>query len=201
MIDATSSPFYLFIFGCVRFSLLHRLSFRCNKWGPLSSCSTGAAICPCPWVRSLAWEDPLEKRMATHSSNLAWRTPWTEEPGGPQLIDTHTHTHTHTCGFFWRKQSFYSSGISNRHLIYLTYWKQGFMTIHLLCTSKYTKPAGPQSSGTLLTQGCSGVLCRHENSGQDHGQELATASTRTGRSELDSGGAQVLPHPWKVTNR
>ena len=111
------------------------------------------------------------------------------------------YTHTHTRGFFWRKQSFYSSGISNRHLIYLTYWKQGFMTIHLLCTSKYTKPAGPQSSGTLLTQGCSGVLCRHENSGQDHGQELATASTRTGRSELDSGGAQVLPHPWKVTNR
>ena len=34
------------------------------------------------WVRSLGWEDPLEKRMATHSSILAWRIPWTEEPGG-----------------------------------------------------------------------------------------------------------------------
>ena len=33
------------------------------------------------WVRSLGWEDPLEKEMATHSSILAWRTPWTEEPG------------------------------------------------------------------------------------------------------------------------
>ena len=33
-------------------------------------------------VRSLSWEDPLEKRMATHSSILAWRIPWTEEPGG-----------------------------------------------------------------------------------------------------------------------
>ena len=33
------------------------------------------------WVRSLSWEDPLEKGMATHSSVLAWRTPWTEEPG------------------------------------------------------------------------------------------------------------------------
>ena len=32
------------------------------------------------WVRSLAQEDPLEKGMATHSSTLAWRTPWTEEP-------------------------------------------------------------------------------------------------------------------------
>ena len=54
-------------------------------------------------VRSLAWEDPLEKRMATHSSNLAWRTPWTEEPGGPQLIDTHTHTHV---GFFGENKVF-----------------------------------------------------------------------------------------------
>ena len=33
-------------------------------------------------VRSLSWEDPLEKGMATHSSLLAWRIPWTEEPGG-----------------------------------------------------------------------------------------------------------------------
>ena len=36
------------------------------------------------WVRSLDWEDPLEKEMATHSSILAWRIPWTEEPGGLQ---------------------------------------------------------------------------------------------------------------------
>ena len=35
-------------------------------------------------VRSLAWEDPLEKEMATHSSILTWRVPWTEEPGGLQ---------------------------------------------------------------------------------------------------------------------
>ena len=34
------------------------------------------------WVRSLGWEDPLEKDMATHSSILAWEIPWTEEPGG-----------------------------------------------------------------------------------------------------------------------
>ena len=41
------------------------------------------------WVRSLGWEDPLEKEMATHSSILGWRIPWTEKPGwlqskGPQ---------------------------------------------------------------------------------------------------------------------
>ena len=37
-------------------------------------------------VQSLSWEDPLEKRMATHSSVLAWRIPWTEEPGGLQSM-------------------------------------------------------------------------------------------------------------------
>ena len=35
-------------------------------------------------VRSLGREDPLEEDIATHSSILAWRIPWTEEPGGPQ---------------------------------------------------------------------------------------------------------------------
>jgi len=34
------------------------------------------------WVRSLSWEDLLEKGMATHSSILTWRIPWTEEPSG-----------------------------------------------------------------------------------------------------------------------
>ena len=38
------------------------------------------------WVRSLGWEDPLEEGMATHSSTLAWRIPWTEELGQPQSI-------------------------------------------------------------------------------------------------------------------
>ena len=45
------------------------------------------------WVRSLGWEDPLEKEISTHSSILAWRIPWTEEPGelqfmGLQVLDT-----------------------------------------------------------------------------------------------------------------
>ena len=38
------------------------------------------------WVQSLCQEDPLEKGMATHSSILAWRLPWIEEPGGLQHI-------------------------------------------------------------------------------------------------------------------
>ena len=55
------------------------------------------------WVRSLGQENPLEKEMATHSSILAWRIPWTEEPVGlhgvakswTQLSNFHFHTHIH----------------------------------------------------------------------------------------------------------
>ena len=55
-------------------------------------------------IQTLGQEDILEKEMATHSSILAWRIPWIEEPGRPQsmgsqsqirLSDTHTHTHTY----------------------------------------------------------------------------------------------------------
>ena len=38
------------------------------------------------WVWSLGWEDPLKEEMATHSRILAWRIPWTEEPGGLQSM-------------------------------------------------------------------------------------------------------------------
>ena len=45
------------------------------------------------WVRSLGWEDPLEKGMTTHSSILAWRIPWTEEPGGLQSVGSQRVRH------------------------------------------------------------------------------------------------------------
>ena len=38
-------------------------------------------------VQSLSWEDPLEREMAAHSSILAWKIPWTEDPGGLQRRD------------------------------------------------------------------------------------------------------------------
>ena len=44
---------------------------------------------PTTWetqVRFLGWEDPLEEEMATHSSTLSWKIPWTEEPGGLQSM-------------------------------------------------------------------------------------------------------------------
>ena len=45
------------------------------------------------WVRSLGWEDPLEKEMETHSSILAWRIPWMEEPGGLQSMGSQKVRH------------------------------------------------------------------------------------------------------------
>ena len=45
------------------------------------------------WVRSLGQEDPLEKEMATHSSTLAWKIPWTEEPGRLQSMGSQRVRH------------------------------------------------------------------------------------------------------------
>ena len=45
-----------------------------------------------PWVRSLGWDDPLEEGMATHSSVLAWRIPWTEEPRELQSMVSQSQT-------------------------------------------------------------------------------------------------------------
>ena len=46
------------------------------------------------WVQSLGWEEPLEKGMATHSSILVWRIPWTEESGGLQsMVSQKSQTH------------------------------------------------------------------------------------------------------------
>ena len=65
-------------------------------------------------VQCLGWEDPLEESMAFHSSILAWRTPWTGEPGGlqsmgvakgqTQLEQPSTHTHAYG-GQCWQLQS------------------------------------------------------------------------------------------------
>ena len=57
---------------------------------------------PCIW--SLGWEDPLEEGMATHSSIIAWRIPWTEEPGGlhsmgSQRVGQSDLAHAHTRKF------------------------------------------------------------------------------------------------------
>ena len=69
------------------------------------------------WVQSLGWEDPLEEHMATYSSILAWRIPWTKEPGGLQSmalqrvtvesqLSIHNHTHSNLkTQFLWNLDS------------------------------------------------------------------------------------------------
>ena len=57
-------------------------------------------------VRSLGWEDRLEKGMATHSDILAWRILWTEEPGGLQPMGSQRVRHDQTTNAFTFKSKF-----------------------------------------------------------------------------------------------
>ena len=61
------------------------------------------------WVRSMGWEDPLEESMATHSSILAWRIPWTEEPGGLQSMGLQRVRHNSATKHSTAQHSFISS--------------------------------------------------------------------------------------------
>ena len=85
--------------------MTHLVSFGLPWWlsGKESTCSAGDAG---DMGKIPGWEDPLEEGMATHSSILAWRIPWTEEPGGLQSIglqsqtqlkqlSTHSHSFIH----------------------------------------------------------------------------------------------------------
>ena len=58
------------------------------------------------WVQSLGWEDPLEKETATHSSTLAWKIPWTEEPGRLQSMGvTKSRTQLSDFAFTFQNQN------------------------------------------------------------------------------------------------
>ena len=63
-------------------SLLKQLSFFLFGASLVVQMVNNPPTMPEAWVQSLGWEDPLETGMATHSSILAWKIPWTEEPGG-----------------------------------------------------------------------------------------------------------------------
>ena len=67
--------------------LIFKKLFNTPFWGaPRSSVVKNLPIVQETWVRSLDWEDPLELEMATHSSILAWKIPWTDKPGGLQSM-------------------------------------------------------------------------------------------------------------------
>ena len=69
----------------------HNLVYFPSHWAsPMAQWVKNRPVMLEIWVRSLGQEDPLEKGTATHSSLLAWRIPWTEEPGGLQTMGSHT---------------------------------------------------------------------------------------------------------------
>ena len=67
-------------------------------------------------VRSLGWEDPLEEGMATHSSILTWRIPWTEEPGSLWSIGSQNLARIHAQLVFSVIMLFWFFEIENSHL-------------------------------------------------------------------------------------
>ena len=67
-------------------------------------------------VQSLGWEDPLEEAMATHSSVLAWRIPWTEEPGGYSP--------------WGHRESDMTERSTAQHAIPKRTWYSGFICVH-----------------------------------------------------------------------
>ena len=87
------------------------------------------------WVRSLGWEYPLEKEMATHSSTLAWRILWTEEPGGLQSMGSQSVGHDWVTSLL----HFFFTEISIRqwwywHLVFINLWniEMNFWAISIL---------------------------------------------------------------------
>ena len=99
-------------------NLVHRVALlwlwislsKPGSWGfPTGSDSKNLPMVQENWVRSLGWEDPLEKEMANNSNIFAWRISRTQEPGGLPLGSqrvghnrgTNSHTHTHNLDLKW----------------------------------------------------------------------------------------------------
>ena len=89
------------------------------------------------WFRSLGQKYPLEKGMATHSSMLAWRFPWSEEPGGLQSMGlqkvrhdraTNTHIQWHT-SMLWKRVTEFQTN---------AYLEESLLSANLHFTSKHT---------------------------------------------------------------
>ena len=90
-------------------------------------------------VRSLGQEDPLEKEMATHSNTLAWRIPWTEEPGGLQSMESQSRTRL--CDFtftFITSPNFLFYLIIQIRIILSYLFKSYFLRLYDLCCNYST---------------------------------------------------------------
>ena len=70
------------------------------------------------WVQSLGWEDLLEKEMATHSSILAWKTPWTEEPCRLQSMGSQRARHDWATSLSFQKINSYNPSLPKMKFYY-----------------------------------------------------------------------------------
>ena len=77
-------------------SILLKLQFHSKRASLVAQLVKNPPAVQETWVQSLGWEDPLEKGIATYSSNLAWRISWTEESGGLQYMGSQRVGHDKT---------------------------------------------------------------------------------------------------------
>ena len=87
------------------------------------------------WVRFLGWEDPLEKEMAIHSSTLAWKIPWTEEPDRLQSMGSQS----------WARLSDFTFTFKTTKVM-LVRPPMTSLKLHVALTELYVAPTRPPSS-------------------------------------------------------
>ena len=119
------------------------------------------------WVRTLGWEDPLEKEMATHSSILAWRISWTEEPHGLQSTGIATFKKIIKCKYnfgrftLWNRNNTWSYTYINIIILFFISFKD--MQISLKATfiyhGSYTLNWASQMAHSQRN------CCQHRNTG------------------------------------
>ena len=134
------------LFGDVLFNLLINLIWLCSSvlylmtgtpkiWGlPWGSVVKNLPAIQETQIWFLGWEDPLEKGMATHSSILAWRIPWTGEPGGLQSMGSHRVNTTERLTHTWYKQGCLNCNNTNIIVLFpVNYSCEICRIIHWVC--------------------------------------------------------------------
>ena len=94
------------------------------------------------WVQSLGQEDPLEKKMATHSSTLAWKIPWTEEPNRLQSMGLQRVLHD--LSYFTKKPKY--SIVHMYHIFFI------YPTLNLLALNSLLTPIALKAKPKFLTK-------------------------------------------------
>ena len=91
------------------------------------------------WIQSVSWEDSLEEETATHSSILAWKISWTEEPGGLQSKGLQSQDRTERLSITWLMQSPFMQKEKSRNILYSLSWLEESNECYTL---KDTRPIG-----------------------------------------------------------